>query len=127
MKMTSIALILLASMMTNVLAESAREYAPGQVKKRHGAESAREFAPGQVKKSRAPAPATPQTLPHQLLGMPLAPAPGATQQQPGPARLQGQQPAQVTQQPVVQQGQAVSQPAAPRKKNRGGDRGRDRD
>src|SRR5450759_14850 len=33
-------------------AQSAREFAPGQVKKQQGAQSAREFAPGQVKKQQ---------------------------------------------------------------------------
>ena len=32
--------------------ESAREFAPGQVKKQQGAQSAKEFAPGQVKKNQ---------------------------------------------------------------------------
>jgi len=79
MKMMLTVSIMLAAMATNVLAESAREYAPGQVKKKHVAESAREFAPGQLKKRMSGASVTPQSAPQPIFSMPLAPIPAPTQ------------------------------------------------
>jgi len=43
--------------------ESAREFAPGQVKKQQGAQSAREFAPGQVKHNDVAQAVEPRTAP----------------------------------------------------------------
>ena len=45
-------LIMLSAFTFNAIAQGAKEFAPGQVKKEEGAQSAKAFAPGQVKKEK---------------------------------------------------------------------------